>query len=1219
MKISSRLTVGFGLLVSLTLVMGAIALYNIVSMSGLLNDIIEHPFQVLDRSQRVQTNLVKRDRYMAEALLATKPETLAVTVGAIRNLELQTLEHIEVIQQLYLGPRDNVVRLSADLDALRALYDKTIALKQAGRHADALALLQPEGEHPGAQAQRNVQKIIDFARNKSVFFRIQSDQLREQSIYILFAVMISLCGIGVFVARFIAMGITRPLESLRERMADLAGGDLQVEIPFQDGNHELAAIARTVQVFKESANKLDAQRWVKSSVAELSATMQTAATVQDFAQVLITELATLCCGGVGIFYQARETDGALEMIASYGLKKRRSLHTEFRPGEGLVGQAALERKTILLTEVPDDYARITTGIGEATPRQILVAPVLSKDRVLAVVEIGVLTSFNANQETLIDDLLPVIGLNLEILERNRKTHELLVRTQQQAEELRASEEELRTQSEQLQSNNVELRQKSQNLQDQAEELRASEEELRAQREQLQEVNEELEKRSRGLAEQATLLERSKAESDKRALERDTASRYKSEFLSNMSHELRTPLNSLLILARSLRDNESGHLTPDDVESASIIHDSGSALLRLINDILDLSKVEAGKMEVIAKPLSIEDLTNSLRKRFRLMAETKGLSLAVEVAPRLPATIHSDAGKIDQILNNLVGNAIKFTEHGSVTVHVKRPTESSHLSATGLAADQSLEIEIRDTGIGIPSDKLESIFNAFEQVDGTASRRYGGTGLGLTISRRLAQFLGGNVFVSSLEGQGSSFSLVLPLTQDQKQSSQPLPATTVSDSEYPQSKIVPVAAPTIEPLPMPVYTGQGVEDDRQVLTPRDETILVIEDDEAFARIVRDLSRRRGFKCLVAHDGHTGLDLARRFLPTGIVLDIGLPGVDGWSVMEQLKQHAETRHIPVHFMSATDSSQRGLEMGAVGYLTKPVSKEQIESAFERIRHFGSGTERRLLLVEDDPGTRKSVNVMLGGVDVAIVEEPTGEGALLRLRRGELFDCMILDLGLPGIGGVSLLEQCTRERLLVPPVVVYSARDLSDQETLALKEYTDSIVIKGARSPERLIDEVTLFLHSVQSKLPTSQQRAIQPMVSAEKGLVGRTILVVDDDMRNAFALSKVLRAKGLKVLIAQDGQKALNQLDEGSDIDVVLMDIMMPGMDGYTAIREIRNRSRLLTLPVIALTAKAMIGDREKCIQAGANDYLSKPVDIDALLAMLRVQLKLGAIQTDVFST
>ena len=1207
MKISSRLLAGFGLMVSLTLVMGAIALYSIGGISDLLNDLVEHPFQVLDRSQRVKTDIIERDRFMIELMQTPKPETVAVIVGTIHELDLQTREHLELIRQLYLGSKDDVARLSSDIDAIRAIYDRSIALKQAGRQAEAWAIFQPEGEHPSVQAQRDVQKIIDFAREKSSFFLTQSSRLKEQSTLTLLGVMIGLLGLGGVVARVIALGITRPLETLRERMAGLAAGNLQIEVPFQDGNHELAVIARTVHVFKESAVKLDAQRWVKSSVAELSVSMQSAATVQDFAQVLITGLATLCGSGVGIFYLARETDGTLEVIASYGLKKRRSLHTEFKPGEGLVGQAALERKTILLTEVPDDYARITTGIGEATPRQILVAPVLSKDRVLAVVELGVLTPFNANQENLIDDLLPVIRQNLEILERNRKTQELLVTTQQQAEELRTSEEELRTQSELLQSNNVELRQKSQSLQDQTEELRASGEELRAQREQLQEVNAQLEKKSRGLAEQAMLLEKAKAESDKRALERDTASRYKSEFLSNMSHELRTPLNSLLILARSLRDNENGNLTPDDVESASIIHDSGSALLRLINDILDLSKVEAGKMEVIAKPLSIEDLANSLRKRFRLMAETKGLSLAVEVAPHLPPAIHSDAGKIDQILNNLVGNAIKFTEHGSVTVNVKHPTESSRLSTTGLAADQLLEIEIKDTGIGIASDKLESIFNAFEQVDGTASRRYGGTGLGLTISRRLAQFLGGDVFVSSQEGQGSSFSLILPFKQDQKHSSQALPASTASDSEYQQSKIA--AAPTTEIPLMPVDTGQGIEDDRHVLTPRDESILVIEDDEAFAKIVRDLSRRRGFKCLVAHDGHTGLELARHFLPTGIVLDIGLPGVDGWSVMEQLKQRSETRHIPVHFMSATDSSQRGLEMGAVGYLTKPVNKEQIESAFERIRHFGSGHERRLLLVEDDLGTRKSVNVMLDGVNVDIVEEPTGEGALLRLRRGEQFDCMILDLGLPGIGGVSLLEQCTRESLLVPPVVVYSARDLSDQETLTLKEYTDSIVIKGARSPERLIDEVTLFLHSVQSELPSSQQRAILPVASAGKGLVGRTLLVVDDDMRNAFALSKVLRARGLKVLIAQDGQKALNQLDEGSDIDVVLMDIMMPGMDGYTAIKEIRNRSRFQTLPVIALTAKAMIGDREKCIQAGANDYLSKPVDIDALLAMLRVQLRL----------
>ncbi|MFZ2407715.1 MAG: response regulator, partial [Methylobacter sp.] len=688
-----------------------------------------------------------------------------------------------------------------------------------------------------------------------------------------------------------------------------------------------------------------------------------------------------------------------------------------------------------------------------------------------------------------------------------------------------------------------------------------------------------------------LLEQARAEADQRALERDTASRYKSEFLANMSHELRTPLNSLLILARSLRDNEEGNLTDDQVESAGVIHESGASLLRLINDILDLSKVEAGKMEVAPTDIALGRFTASLLQRFRLLAETKGLQLSVAADADLPKSLRSDSGKLEQIINNLVGNALKFTETGGVTVRIKRPEATDALAGTGLSPAEAIAIEVSDTGIGIPEDKMESVFRAFEQVDGSTSRAYGGTGLGLTISRRLAQLLGGDIEVASAEGQGSTFTLILPLASS-------------------GSSCKPAAA-TPQPMPEPSPATSGftlqkkVEDDRDSITPQDEAILVIEDDEAFAKIVRDISRKRGFKCLVADDGIVGLELARRYRPKGIVLDIGLPRMDGWTVMERLKQQPETRHIPVHFMSATDSGQRGMAMGAVGYFTKPVSKEQIESAFERIRHFSTSDERRVLLVDDDEGTHKAVTVLLGNHgNVEIISEKTGEAALSRLENGEQFDCMILDLGLPGINGLNLLEECTHKHLSMPPVIVYSGRDLSEQDTLALREYTDSIVIKGARSPERLLDEVTLFLHSVHSSLSASQQQMLRKQHRKEEGLAEHTVLIVDDDMRNTFALSKVLRAKGLNVLMAQDGLKALSQLNEKPEIDLVLMDIMMPGMDGYTAIGEIRRQERFRTLPIIALTAKAMLGDRDKCLAAGANEYLSKPVDIDDLMVMMR---------------
>lgn len=1109
--------------------------------------------------------------------------------------------HLQVIRAQYLGPVEDVANAERALDNWRRVRDQTLVFEQAG-NSEAVTKLLPERRRYSAETEAQFDTILKFARNKAKSLREEAQYERDNAVWRIIAVILGFIGLGSFISWIITRSVTNPLETLRLRMVALANGDLTVEVPFREGNNELTAMAQAVQIFKESAEKLESQRWIKATLSRLSTTLQSASTNVDFAQQAICIMVPELSGGAGAFYLWNDKEEALELLGSYGLKHRRHLAARFKPGEGLVGQAALERNTIVLTEVPEDYTRIVSGLGEAPPRNVLVAPVLSKEKVLAVVEIGSFLPFTAEQMALIDEVLPIVALNLEILERNNRTLLLLEKTQQQTEELRASEEELRAQSDQLQAANEQLRIKSDALQQQAEELRASEEELRAQREELQATNEELEEKSRGLEEQARLLEQARKEAEDRAFERDTASRYKSEFLANMSHELRTPLNSLLILARSLRDNEEGNLTPDQVESAGIIHESGASLLRLINDILDLSKVEAGKMEISASDISLERLTTSLLQRFRLLAENKGLKLSVTTDTDLPKTLETDPGKLDQVVNNLLGNAIKFTERGEVQVHIKRPSANHKaLIGTGLKPAEAVEIEICDTGIGIPADKIDSIFQAFEQVDGSASRRYGGTGLGLTISKRLAQFLGGDIVVSSKEGVGSTFSLVLPQSVHKKPAGSQLEVEPSSDFKLEVSQNVSAAPATLSTY---LSSECKISDDRDNITPKDETILVIEDDEAFAKIVRDLSRKRGFKCLVAEDGIVGLELAKRFCPTGIVLDIGLPRMDGWTVMEKLKQQPETRHIPVHFMSATDSGQRGLEMGAVGYFTKPVSKEQIESAFERIRHFSSSSNRRVLLVDDDAGTRKAVNVLLANQEVEIVEESSGEGALERLQNGEEFDCMILDLSLPGMTGVSLLEECTRRQLVLPPVIVYSGQELSEDDTLALREYTDSIVIKGARSPERLLDEVTLFLHSVHASLPPAQQQQLSKPLAKAEDVAGRTVLIVDDDMRNTFALSKVLRSKGLSVLMAQDGRKALAQLDEKSGIDLVLMDIMMPGMDGYTAIREIRKQARFQSLPIIALTAKAMMGDREKCIDAGASDYLSKPIDIDDLMAMMR---------------
>jgi len=1147
-RISARLGGGFSVLVVFTMLMGGIAMLGLWSLSDVLKNVILHPLVVVDTAQQAKSRFLSLDRTMKAALLAPTADEAEAEAAHIDALEREVLADMEIVRNQYLGPQQDVAAVFAAMEDWGRSRAHILTLLRQGRHAEAVTLGRGEAGAITTRAVTALDVIANYARAKVKFFSDLAAQRQSEIELFLAAAAVVLMLTGVIIAKIVTRSITNPLDRLRQTMEQLAEGDLSSEVPFRDGRSELAAMAGAVQVFKESAVKLEGQRWIKSNIAALGSALQTAGTARDFANTAITRLMPLLGGGAGVVYLWNEKTETLDLQGSWGFKKRRHLSTSYRLGESLVGQCALERATIILTEVPDDYIRIASGTGEAAPRTILVAPVVSRERVLGVIEIASFQPFTADQQALIEEALPVIGLNLEIQDRNHRTRELLEQTQQQAEELRATEEELRVQGEGLQAANLELQDKTGALERQARDLEAS-----------------------------------RAEADARALERDTASRYKSEFLANMSHELRTPLNSLLILARSLAENDERNLTDDQVDSARIISESGTHLLRLINDILDLSKVEAGKMVIDARDMAASDLAQSLSRRFSRLAEAKNLQLTVTVEHGLPPVIRADTGKLDQILNNLVGNALKFTQSGSVRVTIGQLRDGS--------SGGSLVIAVTDTGIGIPADKLERIFVAFEQVDGSTSRSFGGTGLGLTISRKLAQFLGGDIRVESNAGQGSVFTLKLPLE---------IGSAAAVAAPVPNAAVPP-------PPPMPAFVASAPalhgDDDRDKLLPRDEVILIVEDDAAFSRIVRDSARKRGFKCLLAADGASAVDLARRYRPTGIILDIGLPGMDGWTVMENLKKHPETRHIPVHFMSATDASRRGLEMGAVGYFTKPVTKEQIAQAFERIHHFAGPGNRRLLLVEDDPGTRKAVTGLLAGDNLEIVECGSGEETLLRLREDKPFDCMILDLGLPGMDGHALLKRCTEENLRVPPVVVYSARDLSEADTVALREYTDSIVIKGARSPERLIDEVTLFLHSVQARLSEAQQRALAGIQSASNGHAEHVVMVVDDDMRNTFALSKVLRAKGFRVLMAQDGRMAISQLEETERVDLILMDIMMPGMDGYEATAEIRKRERFRTLPIIALTAKAMVGDREKCLAAGADDYVSKPVDIDVLLAAM----------------
>nr|MBA2332158.1 response regulator [Actinomycetota bacterium] len=744
-----------------------------------------------------------------------------------------------------------------------------------------------------------------------------------------------------------------------------------------------------------------------------------------------------------------------------------------------------------------------------------------------------------------------------------------------------------------------------------------------QQEELQQTNEELEERSQQLEEQNRRIEvkneeieLARAALEEKAEQLALSSKYKSEFLANMSHELRTPLNSLLILAKLLGDNPDGNLTEKQIEFSKTIHQAGSDLLGLINDILDLSKVEAGRMDVNVDNVSIAAELASLERAFGAIAEEKGVAFELDFAVDAPATIETDSQRLQQVLRNLLSNAFKFTETGTVTLRVGLADPGLHYAGGILErAEHVIAFAVQDTGIGIPADKLRLIFEAFQQADGTTSRRFGGTGLGLSISREIARLLGGEIRVESTLGEGSAFTLYLPARF--------VHATAARDpARLPELAADAGVGVTLPPAPTnggePEPDGvleavlrlpSEVEDDRESIDEGDRVVLIVEDDPGFARTELAIARERGFKGLVALRGDTGLALAREFRPDAIVLDLSLPGLDGWVVLDRLKRHPATRHIPVHIVSGTDEGQPALLAGAAAFIQKPASLEELESVFRGIETFIERAVRRLLVVDDDEAQRQSIIELVGGDgDVEVVAVGSSEAALAALDDAPAFDCMVLDLKLPKMTGFDLLEKVKGdERFRHLPVIVYTGTDLTRREETKLKRYAETIVVKDARSPERLLDETSLFLHRVESKLPEEKRRMLEQLHNADSVFVGKKVLVVDDDVRNVFALTSMLEANGMEVIFAENGRDGIDCLTRNPDVDLVLMDVMMPELDGYETTTAIRKLPEFEKLPVIALTAKAMKGDRERSIALGASDYITKPVDTDQLLSLLRVWL------------
>jgi len=963
----------------------------------------------------------------------------------------------------------------------------------------------------------------------------------------------------------LADNLTNQVRAIAEVATAVTKGDLTRSIQVE-ASGEVAELKDNINTMIDNlrltTDRNTEQDWLKTNLARFTGMLQGQRDLTAVGRMLLSELTPLVNAQQGVIYQmGTEESAEMVLLSAFAGDGEDGHLRRLKLGEGLVGQCAAEKRRMLISNLPPNTIAIRSGLFEAVPRNVIVLPVLFEDRVKAVIELASLSAFTTSQLAFLEQLTASIGIVLNSIEATMQTEGLLKQSQQLATELQVQQKE-------LQQTNEQLAQKAQQLAEQNVEVERK--------------NQEIEQARRALEEKAKEL----------AL----TSKYKSEFLANMSHELRTPLNSILVLGQQLSDNPDGNLTPKQVEFSRTIHGAGTDLLNLITDILDLSKIESGTVSVEAEEIFFAGMLDALERPFRHEADNRRLSFEVQTDPHLARSVVTDSKRLQQVLKNLLSNAFKFTEVGGVRLSVS-PAKSGWSEdhpILGKAASV-VAFEVADTGIGIPFEKQRIIFEAFQQADAGTSRKYGGTGLGLAISRELAGLLGGEIQLRSAPGRGSTFTLYLPQTYVG-----PSTPTAVAVERKSPSSVSPVPLSVEHPI-------EKIPDDRENLQPDDAVLLIVEDDPHYARVLRDLSRDTGFKVLVATRGADALALAHEYHPTAVSLDVFLPDMLGWTVLNHLKQDPATRHIPVQMLTLDEDRHHGLARGAFAFVTKPTTPEGLEAALARIKEYSAPRRKRLLVVEDNPAEQLSIKELLGYDDIDVTVVATGSGAIEAVNH-HAFDCVVLDLRLPDISGFDVLERFRDTPSLGDlPVIVFTGKELSPEEDARLHSLARSVVVKGVESPERLLDETALFLHRVVADLPVEKQRLLDRLHHSDDALVGKKVLVVDDDVRNIFALSSVIERRGMTVITAGTGREAIAKLESTLDIAIVLMDIMMPEMDGYETMQVIRQNPSFRRLPIIALTAKAMKGDREKCLEAGASEYLAKPVNTEQLLSSLRMWL------------
>ncbi|MFC7678512.1 response regulator [Paenibacillus sp. GCM10028914] len=1220
MKIRSKLVIGFTTLLAIMLFLTLIGYDRISFMNEQLDTIYTDRYMKVRDSSDVRGQVNDMARALTNMMLTNDKAESNIAAENIEAMDKKVDAMLEVLKSR--GNTAEEQQLINRIEKARTEYgryqSRALELLSAGNLTAANSYRISTGQGVQEEMLDSLNSLSSYQNAKIIEDIDNAKTAYERSIQITTLFMAAGLLVGLVVILWVVPSITRGINIVNMMIKSFGEGRMkaiqQIKVTSKD------EIGQVAQVFKQMAEDIeekqrlektymDAQRdqsWINSNLARVTEMLEGIESLEEVGQRFISEFTPVLGAQYGALYirEADKNPNKLDVRGAYAFEGGEKPRASFTIGEGLVGQVALDKKSIALNSPPDDYMKVQSGFGSSKPKAVMIYPILFEDELLGVLEMASFEEFTSLQQQLLSQLTLSLGTILNSIMGRMRVEELLRESQALTEELQCQSEELQTQQE-------ELRRSNENLEEQTEALKRSEELLQRQQEELEHYNTELVAKTRALEEQVQEveeknleIEKAREQLEKQAMQLSVTTKYKSEFMANMSHELRTPLNSLLILSQLLSENKGGNLTAKQIEYAQTIYMSGADLLKMIDEILDLSKVDAGKMEINNEPVQMTEIEAFVQQNFAPVALKKGVGLKVHIDEDVPKSIVTDGHRVKQVLRNLLSNAFKFTSKGSVEVKIAhgKPDNIPYFMDS---ERNYIAFSVIDSGIGIPADKTDLIFEAFQQVDGTTSRKYGGTGLGLSISRELSRLLGGGIFVESEEGKGSCFTLYLPSERTVNSANQEA-AATVQPSErglmLTNSFVAPKQAKETK-----VNPAVQIEDDRDAIGPTDKVLLIIEDDDKFAKILLDMARGRGFKALVALQGDVGLQMAQSYKPDAVILDIQLPVMDGWSVLGELKSSAVTRHIPVHVVSVVDEVKQGLMMGAIAYLKKPSSREALEGAFSHIESYSEQSMKYLLIVEDDDIQRHSIIELIGHDDVSITAVSTGKEALEKLRN-QRYDCMVLDLMLTDMTGFDLLDQIRDDENLTDlPIIIYTGKELDSKEETRLRKYAESIIIKDVKSPERLLDETTLFLHRVEANLPEDKRQILQKLHNKEVLFEGKKIMLVDDDIRNVFALSSVLEGYNMEVTFAENGREALELLQANPDYDLVLMDMMMPEMDGYEAMRRLRQMPQFEKMPIIALTAKAMKEDRVKCIEAGASDYMKKPIQTEQLLSLMRVWL------------